>query len=85
MQKYDCKTITIKCLSVLLMLFSLIFGITWSKHGFCLGDTILTSLGLPAWSHGTTGTHYSAIFAMAVFLCAFFLFVSMSKKTTKPD
>ena len=85
MQKYDKKTMGIRCLSGFLMAFSLMFGITWSKHGLCFGDNILTSLGLPAWSQGTTGTHYSAIFAVVIFLGAFFLFASTAKKEAKHD
>ncbi len=80
MSKCDLRTRVVKAVSVILMLISFAFGFTWSKHGFCLGDNILTGLGLPAWSNGTHGTHYAAILALIVFLVAFFLFVRTIKK-----
>lgn len=82
MSKFDLRVRVMKIVSVILMLISFAFGFTWSKHGFCLGDTILTGVGLPAWSNGTHGTHYTAILAMIVFLVAFFLFVGTIKKGT---
>lgn len=57
-----------------LTVFSILFGFTWSKQGFCLGDSILMSLGLPAWSNRIQGTHYSAILALFLLLVAFYLF-----------
>lgn len=83
MAKYNFKIIMRRSLSVLLMLFSLAFGATWRKYDFCLGDKVLASLGLPAWSNGTQGTHYSAIVALIVLFGAFYLFSTTTKKKDK--
>ena len=75
----------IRRFSIGLAVCSILFGFTWQKHGFCLGDTILTSLGLPAWSNGISGTHYSAILALTGLLIAFLLFTaSAGKKAQLP-
>ncbi len=81
MSKYNLKAKAIIIFSVALMLFSCAFGFTWSKHGFCLGDSVLKTLGLSAWSNGTSGTHYTAIFALVLFLIAFFLFIGTTRKS----
>ena len=57
-------------------LFFLAFGLTVKKSGFCLGDIILESLGIPAWSQGT---HNSATFAVFGGLTSFYIF----SRTTK--
>lgn len=44
-----------------LIIFGVVFGINWNKTGFCLGDLLLSPLGLPAWSQGTQGLHYPGI------------------------
>lgn len=54
------KKLTSRIICVLLIAFGLVLGITWNKE-FCVGDNLFTALGLPAWSNGTTGTHYPAI------------------------
>ena len=66
--------------SVGLAVFAILFGFTWSKRGFCLGDSILMGFGLPAWSNGTQGTHYSAILALIMLLVAFVLFTVAAKR-----
>lgn len=66
--------------SVGLAVFSVLFGFTWIKREFCLGDSILMGLGLPAWSSGTQGTHYSAILALILLLVAFVLFTVAAKR-----
>ena len=67
---------------LLLAAFCLAFGMTW-KDRFCLGDVILGSMGLPAWSQGTTGLHYPAIFALIGTPAFFYLFASTTKDTKK--
>lgn len=79
MEKRMVKNIVIRCVSVLLAVFSVLFGVTWSKNGYCLGDNILSGIGLKAWSNGTHGTHYAAVCAL-VLLAAFFLFAAATKK-----
>lgn len=66
--------------SVGLAAFAILFGFTWSKRGFCLGDSILMGFGLPAWSNGAQGTHYSAILALVLLLVAFALFTAAAKR-----
>lgn len=73
------KVLAMRISAVGLAVFSILFGFTWRKHGFCLGDELLTGLGLPAWSNGTQGTHYSAIFALILLLVSFALFTAASK------
>jgi hypothetical protein len=52
------KFVGVGTLSLLLS----VIGIAWSFsfHGFCLGDIVLNSIGVKAWSHGDSGTHYAA-------------------------
>ena len=80
MKTYSFRKVGIRFLSVVLAVFSILFGVTWEKHGFCLGDNLLTILGLPAWSNGTQGTHYSAIIALILLFISFFLFARTIKK-----
>ena len=68
------KITALRIFSVLLALFSVVFGITWNETGFCVGDHILAGMGLPTWSRGTEGTHYAAVIALIALLAAFFLF-----------
>jgi hypothetical protein len=47
------------------MLF--VLGVIWSvdiKGQFCLGDRILNAIGLPGWSNGNSGDHYTIIYAL---------------------
>ena len=50
-----------RIVAVLLMALGILLGVTWSRESFCLGDTIFLAMGLPAWSKGTSGTHYPAV------------------------
>ena len=74
------RVLAIRICAAGLAVCSVLFGFTWQKHGFCLGDEILTSLGLPAWSNGMSGTHYSAILAIIGLLIAFLLFAATAGK-----
>lgn len=66
--------ITIMCLSVVL-------GGSWSKNEFSFGDRILSLVGFPTWSNGTTGIHYSGVIGMVLFLLGMsFLNQTLSKK-----
>ena len=71
-----------RVINLLLAAFFLAFGITWDNR-FCLGDVILGAVGLPAWSRGTTGLHYPAIFALIGTPVFFYLFASTTKNTKK--
>lgn len=74
------RALVMRICSVGLAVFAILFGFTWSKRGFCLGDSILIRLGLPAWSNGTQGTHYSAILALILLLVAIPLFTVAAKR-----
>lgn len=83
MLRFHQKPTIVRALCVCLMLFSAVLGFTWRQYGFCLGDLILTGLGFPAWSNGTTGIHYTAIYAGMLFLCAYLLFLRVRKASHK--
>ena len=77
------RTIWIKRVTYLLLaVFFLAFGITWDNR-FCLGDVILGAVGLPAWSQGTQGLHYPAIFALIGTPLFFYLFAATTKNPKK--
>ena len=60
--------------------FSLILAliaISWSGNfqfhniSFCLGDYLLNRIGLPTWSNGTNGTHYTVFWGLLLYLPGF--------------
>ena len=57
--------------SMLLVILALI----WSCNirDFCIGDLVLTYLGLPAWSNGSVGMHYTVFWGLLLYLPAFLL------------
>ncbi|MDO4453795.1 MAG: hypothetical protein Q4B90_04800 [Eubacteriales bacterium] len=83
MEKHGFKKIAMRIFSVLLAGFSIVFGATWKHHDVCLGDRIFNSLGIPAWSNGTEGTHYAGIVAVILFIIACFLFAATTKEKGK--
>lgn len=74
MEKSRLKTISIRVFALFLAVFSILFGLTWGESGYCWGDTVLTAMGLPAWSNGTQGTHYPAVISLAALLAAVIIF-----------
>ena len=56
MEKKRAGKMAVRCFSVLLMVFSVAFAITW--NGYCLGDEVFARLGLKAWSDGPQGGSY---------------------------
>ena len=62
MKKIGCGTI-----AFLLVTLAILWSFSFGLNGFCLGDTILSFLGMPAWSNGNSGTHYT-IFYSLIFL-----------------
>ena len=62
------KKLYSRIIAVLLIALGLVLGVTWNSSKFCIGDNIFIALGLPAWSNGTTGTHYPAIVGTFVIL-----------------
>ena len=63
-----------RIIAALLMVAGLVLGVTWNKTSFCVGDTLFAALGLPAWSNGTTGTHYPAVVGSVIILIGVALF-----------
>ena len=59
------KKLGIGSISLALVIIAFIWSYT--IFGYCLGDTILNVLGIPAWSNRATGIHYT-IFYSFVFL-----------------
>ena len=62
MKKIGCGTI-----AFLLVTFAVLWSFSFGLNGFCLGDTVLSFLGMPAWSNGNSGSHYT-IFYSLIFL-----------------
>ena len=56
--------------SFLLVIFAIVWSFSFGLNGFCLGDTILTFLGMPAWSNGNSGTHYTIFYSLIFLLPA---------------
>jgi hypothetical protein len=54
-------------ISISIMSLSLVLG-TSNPSGFSLGDKLFNFLGLPSWSRGFSGTHYTALFSIFLFL-----------------
>ena len=73
------KTIVIRAIAILLMVFSLFFSYTW-PGGYCIGDSFLGRLGLKAWSNGAHGTHYTFLYSLGILLVAFFVYSQTTRK-----
>ena len=69
------KKLGIGSVSFFLSLFAILWSCNIPVHydTFCLGDYVLTLLGLPTWSNETTGTHYTVFWSLLLHLPAFFL------------
>jgi hypothetical protein len=65
-------------ISIALILFAFVTGLT-TLTGFSLGDKILLMLGIPAWSNGQTGSHYTII--LTIILLAAGVFVAKKEMT----
>jgi len=63
--------------------FFLIFGSNIGPGRFCLGDRILTVLGLPVWSKGTQGLHYAGVIGIVGALISFWFFAGTTKDPKK--
>ena len=73
------------CRGIALLLFvvGVILGVTWNRTGFCVGDRLFEACGLPAWSKGTTGTHYPAIVGTVFMLAGIGFFNSTLKQNVR--
>ena len=61
------KKIGFGTVSFLLVIFAIVWSFSFGLNGFCLGDMVLSFLGMPAWSNGNSGSHYT-IFYSLIFL-----------------
>jgi hypothetical protein len=60
-------------LSIVLALLGILFGVSF-QGGFCIGDYILNSVGLRAWSSGSNvGTHLTLFYSLLLFIPAFLI------------
>lgn len=57
-----------KIAGIILILLGYFFGGNAPKTGYCYGDRVFEFLGLPAWSEGTTGTHYPGIIGIFIII-----------------
>ena len=62
------RTMIKRLLALVFIVFGLALGVTWNKENFCIGDKMFAAIGLPAWSSGTSGTHYPAVIGTIVIL-----------------
>lgn len=77
------KRLIKRTLAIVLMIIGVMFGGTWTKTGFCLGDNVFSVLGLPAWSNGTNGTHYPAIMGIVLIVVGAGILNSTLQKNTR--
>ena len=64
------KKIGVGTISFLLVVFAIIWSFSFGLNGFCLGDTVLSFLGIPAWSNGNSGFHYTIFYSLIFLLLA---------------
>ena len=64
------KKIGVGTISFLLVAFAILWSFNFGLNGFCLGDTVLSLLGMPAWSNGNSGTHYTIFYSLIFLLPA---------------
>ena len=58
--------IGIGSLSLLLFIVGCLFSFTFND--ICIGDNILTYIGLKAWSNGNSGNHYTIFYSLLFFI-----------------
>jgi len=65
------KKLGIGSLALVLSIIAIIWScnIRWLNN-FCLGDTILAYIGIPSWSNGANGTHYTVFYGLVFFVSA---------------
>lgn len=71
-----------KIAGIFLILLGYFLGGNAPKTGYCYGDRIFEFLGLPAWSEGTTGTHYPGIIGIFIIIVGIGL-ISPRKKNMR--
>ncbi len=69
MMTQSSKRIGLGSLSLLLLLFGVLFTISLGDR--CYGDIILRFFGLRAWSNGTNGFHLTIFYSLIFFIPSF--------------
>ena len=64
------KRIGYGTIAFLLVTFAILWSFSFGLNGFCLGDTVLSFLGMPAWSNGNSGSHYTIFYSLIFLLPA---------------
>ena len=54
--------------SISLLLFIIGFLFAFKFNNICIGDTILTYIGLKAWSNINSGIHYTVFYSLLFFI-----------------
>ena len=51
----------------------LLMGVIWAVtfNSICIGDIVLNSVGLKAWSNGESGVHYTIFYSLIFFVPSF--------------
>lgn len=71
-----------KIAGIFLILLGYFLGGNSRKTGYCYGDKVFEAVGLPAWSEGTTGTHYPGIVGIFIIIVGIGL-ISPQKKNMR--
>ncbi|MFE4814634.1 hypothetical protein ACFQ9Y_26585 [Peribacillus simplex] len=66
------KGIGVGSLSFALCLIGILFTFRFGDK-FCIGDIILNSIGLSAWSNGDSGIHYTNFYSIIFFIPSFII------------
>ena len=65
----ETRKIGIGSISLLLFVVGFLFSFTL-KNSICVGDNILSNIGLKPWSNGSQGTHYTIFYSLLFFIPA---------------
>lgn len=66
------KQIGIGTTSILFILLAFLWSANL-KNGVCIGDNILNYMGLPIWTNGDTGFHFTLFYSLVFLIPAFIL------------
>lgn len=72
------KKLLFRSISLALTTLSVLFGVTLNNN-YCIGDQILSHLGVSAWSNDTQGFHYTAICSLIMLLIALPMYAATTK------
>ena len=70
------KKFEIGSISLVLFIIGILF--TFTFNDICIGDNILTYIGLKAWSKGNIGVHYTTFYSLGFFIAS--LIISYKSK-----